>query len=149
MLVVISSIEENTMEGGVTGDGGWRSESIVFIIYCCVTNFPKTVSESSNHLSSPVFWVRNPGCLGPLDHMLQSKCPLGLTISSLAWGKILFQAPSHGTWQDWFLWGSWMEGGLSSPLVAGESPSTVPCHVGLSIKYLKTWQLVSIRASSK
>lgn len=96
MLVVISSTEENMMEEGITGDGGWKSESIVFVIHCCVTNFPKTVSQSNHHLSSPVSWVRNPGWSGSTGSHATVKVSTGTNHLKPCMGED--SLPSSITW---------------------------------------------------
>lgn len=45
-----------------------------------------------------------------------------------------------------FFVGCWAEG-LSSSLPVGQSPPSVPGHVGLCLGQLITWQVASIRAS--
>lgn len=38
----------------------------------------------------------------------------------------------------------WLLAELSSLWVAGQKPPSVPCHVGLSVGQLTTWQLASL-----
>lgn len=63
------------------GEDGWWYEPIVFVIYCCATNYPKTWRlKNTNFYLSLIPWVRN----SEKDRQSSSSA-----LCSISWGQLL------------------------------------------------------------